>query len=175
MRTESELKGFIREGIRTLAREKDLAAFEIYCSSSEHRVARLNYTSEIPSRGVEEFKSLNADGFALRIVMRNDAHQTGSASCAGDLSVEALHAMLVRARQSLVSDPHFPGLPRDAHKLPKTAGAGALMRVGDAGLAAAAWRIIGGALDAFKSCKLARPGLVIGGDLSLIRDRIALG
>ncbi|MGH9345387.1 MAG: hypothetical protein ACRD19_16695, partial [Terriglobia bacterium] len=151
MRTASELKGFIREGVRMLALEKDLAAFELYCSSSEHHVVRLNYTSEIPSRGVEEFKSLNTDGFALRIVMRNDAHQTGSASCAGDLSLEALRAMLARARLSLVNDPHFPGLPSDKHKPPKTDGTGALMRVGDGPLAKAAWKIVGGALDAFKT------------------------
>ena len=55
-----------------LARERDLAAFEIYCSSSEQIVARLNHTGEIPSRGVEEVKSLAADGFAIRVVTRRD-------------------------------------------------------------------------------------------------------
>ena len=78
MRAERELKQFVRAALALLAREADVAACEVYCSSSEHRVARLNYTSDIASRGVEEFKSLNADGFALRIVMRREI---GRASC----------------------------------------------------------------------------------------------
>ena len=78
MRTIADLRKFVREAAALLARERDFSAFEIYCSSSEHRVARLNFTSDIPSRGVEEFKSLDADGFALRVVMRRDPHETGS-------------------------------------------------------------------------------------------------
>ena len=63
MRTLAVLKSFTREATGILAREKDLASYEIYCASAEHRIARLNYTSDIPSRGLEEFKSLHADGF----------------------------------------------------------------------------------------------------------------
>ncbi|MGH7933605.1 MAG: metallopeptidase TldD-related protein, partial [Candidatus Binataceae bacterium] len=137
-----------------------------------------NYTSDIPSSGVEEFKSLNADGFAIRIVMRRDPHETATASCAGDLSLDALRETLARARRSMINDPHFPGLPDHPRKLAgKAAGAGDLMRTNDAALAAAAWDIIGGAIARFTAkqpLKLARPGLVLGGDLSLIRDRIAL-
>ena len=63
MRSTAQLKGFTREAAAILARESDLASFEIYTASSESRIARLNYTSDIPSRGLEEFKSLHADGF----------------------------------------------------------------------------------------------------------------
>ena len=57
MRAATELKNFVREARAMLARERDLAEFEIYCASAEHRVARIAYTSDIPSRGVEELKS----------------------------------------------------------------------------------------------------------------------
>jgi len=180
MRTAVDLKRFVREATALLARERELAAFEVYCSTSEHRVARLNYTSDIPSRGVEEFKSLNADGFALRLVMRRDPHETGSASEAGDLSLEAVRAAIGRARATTVIDPHFPGLPVEPRKLPPSterAPASDLMRAKDGPVAAAAWAMIGGAISAFESgapLKLSHPGLVIGGDLSLIRDRIAI-
>ena len=79
MLTLAQMKTFVREASDLLAREHDLAAFEVYCASAEHRVARLNYTSDIPCRGVEEFKAINADGFALRIVTRRDAQETGYA------------------------------------------------------------------------------------------------
>jgi predicted Zn-dependent protease len=181
MRTTADLRKFVREASAILARERDLAAFEIYCSSSEHRVARLNFTSDIPSRGLEEFKSLNADGFALRLVMSRDRHETASAAEAGDLSLDAVRATIRRARTATVIDPHFPGLPAAPRKFspPKDpAGAGDLMRARDAAIASGAWQIIGGAISAFESGvqpKMPHPGLVVGGDLSVIRDRIAVG
>jgi len=109
MLPRAELKNFVREARVLIARERDLSAFEIYASASEDRVARINYTSDIPSRGVEEFKSLNAEGFALRIVMKRDAHETGTAAIAGDLGLEAVRDALKRARNAVVVDPHFNG------------------------------------------------------------------
>ncbi len=181
MRTAADLRKFVREATALLARERDLAAFEVYCSSSEHRVARLNFTSDIPSRGLEEFKSLNADGFALRLVMRRDPHETGSATEAGDLSLDAVRATIKRARAATVIDPHFPGLPAAPLKLasPKEPPAVSdLMRAKDSAIAAAAWQMVGGAISTFEArapLKLPHPGLVVGGDLSVIRDRIAIG
>jgi len=181
MRTAVDLRKFVLEASALLARERDLAAFEVYCSTSEHRVARLNYTSDIPSRGIEEFKSLNADGFALRLVMRDDLHETGSASEAGDLSLDAVRSAIRRARAAIVIDPHFPGLPAEPRNLAPSKereSASDLMRAKDSAIASAAWEMIGGAISAFESgapLKLPRPGLVVGGDLSLIRDRIAIG
>ncbi|MGA2412252.1 MAG: hypothetical protein ABSG46_17950, partial [Candidatus Binataceae bacterium] len=179
MRSRSDLKNFVREAMVLLGRERDLGACEIYASASEDRVARINYTSDIPSRGVEEFKSLNAEGFAIRIVMKSDAHATGTAAIAGDLSIEALRDSLKRARNSIIADPKFNGLPQEPAKLPPDGGQGAsdLMRANDGLLAAAAWQVIGGAIRTFKS-KAPRgvesPGLIVGGDFSLIRDRIAV-
>lgn len=182
MRSLNELRIFAREAAALLAREKDLAAFEVYASTSEHRVARLNYTSDIPSRGVEEFKSLNADGFAIRIALRDNPHATGHAAGAGDLSAAAVRDAIGRARRSIVIDPHFPGLPSGPRKLPgpppgNDAGVGDLMRAKDAAIAEAAWAIVGGAIRTFNRrspLKLAHPGLIIGGDVSLIRDRVAI-
>ena len=75
-------------------------------------MARLNHTGEIPSRGVEEIKSLAADGFALRIVTRRDSHETGSASIAGDLSMEGVNRALRQAPGiRRLSTQTFPGLP----------------------------------------------------------------
>jgi hypothetical protein len=181
MRSLNDLKKFAREAASLLRREKDLAAYEVYCSSSEHKVARLNYTSDIPSRGIEELKSLDADGFSLRIVTRRDPHETGSASIAGDLSTAAVREALIRARDALVVDPHFPGLPSGSHRVKESSilaqDGSDLVRAKDSVLATAAWNIIAGAIEEFQQqspLKLARPGLVLGGDVSLIRDRVAI-
>ena len=78
MLTARELNSFAKQAAEVVAREADCAAFEVYCSSLEQIVARLNYTSDIPCRGVEEVKSLGADGFALRIVSRRDPCEFGT-------------------------------------------------------------------------------------------------
>jgi len=45
MRPAAELKDFVRAARALLGRERDLAEFEVYCASAEHRVARLAHTS----------------------------------------------------------------------------------------------------------------------------------
>ncbi len=141
MRSLAELKSFTREAARILARESDLASYEIYCATSEHRIARLAYTSDIPSRGLEEFKSLHAEGFQLRIAMSGDPHEIGAASEAGDFTSDSVRDALRRARSAAVVDPHFPGFPNVAlGRKSAPSKKSDLARVGDSAIAAAAWR-----------------------------------
>jgi PmbA protein len=179
MRSLAELKSFALEAARILSREKDLASYEIYCVTAEHRIARLAYTSDIPSRGLEEFKSLHADGFQLRVTMRRDPHEVGAASEAGDFTSDSVRDALRRARSAAVVDPHFPGFP--AAPLDRkfaSAEKSDLAKVGDSAIAAAAWDVLDGALAAFAkrpaNSPSEHPGLIIGGDVSVIRDRIAI-
>ncbi len=178
MRSIAELKSFTREAARILARDKDLASYEIYCATAEHRIARLNYTSDIPSRGLEEFKSIHADGFQLRLAMRRDPHEVGAASEAGDFTADAVRDAIRRARSSAVVDPHFSGFPSVAVGRKLAPEKSDLARVGDGAIAAAAWDVIDGALAAFAQRaadpRTEHPGLIIGGDVSVIRDRIAI-
>jgi PmbA protein len=179
MRSLAELKSFTREAARILAREKDLASYEIYCATEEHRIARLAYTSDIPSRGLEEFKSLHADGFQLRIAMRRDPHEVGTAFEAGDFASDSVRDALRRARSAAVVDPHFAGFPAAPldRKLASSEKSD-LVRVGDSALAAAAWDALDGALAEFAKRpadpRAEHTGLIIGGDVSVIRDRIAI-
>ncbi|MGH7905370.1 MAG: metallopeptidase TldD-related protein [Candidatus Binataceae bacterium] len=178
MISPGDLKSFVREGANLLAHEDGLSEFELYCSSAEQLVTRLNFTSDIPSRGVEECKSLGADGFALRVVMRRNPHETGAAFEAGDLSLEALRAALSRSRATAAVDSHFPGLPKRPRKIsPRAIAATGLMKAGSGPMIAAAWTIIGGAMRAVgdnASVAADHPGLLIGGDLMITRDRFAL-
>ncbi len=179
MRSLAELKSFTREAARILAREKDVASYEIYCATAEHRIARLAYTSDIPSRGLEEFKSLHADGFQLRITMRRDPHEVGAASEAGDFTSDSVRDAIRRARSAAVVDPHFSGFPAvPLGRKPAPSEKSDLARVGDGAIAAAAWDVLDGALEAFAKRaadpRIEHPGLIIGGDVSVIRDRIAI-
>ncbi len=174
----SELKRFAREAAAIVARDPAVAQFEIYCASGDNRIARLNYTSDIPCRGVEELKSHAADGFQIRIVSKRDPHEIGTAFEAGDFSAEAIRSVLARAHGSTVVDPHFAGFPAEPRKLGRiTSEKSDLARASDASLVDAAWSILRGATGAFvRSAVAARPhpALVVGGDVSVFRDRIAL-
>ena len=174
----AELKKFAREAAAMVARDKDVAQYEIYCASADSRIARLNYTSDIACRGVEELKSHGADGFQIRIAMRRNAHEVGSASEAGDFSADAVRAVLARAHRAVVVDPNFPGFASDPKKLARRrAEKSDLARASDANLVAAAWSVVRGANDAFARADggaNSHPGLVVGGDVSVIRDRIAI-
>lgn len=178
MRTLAEIKAFTREAARILAREKDLASYEIYCATAEHRIARLSYTSDIPSRGLEEFKSLHADGFQLRVAMRRDPHEVGAAFEAGDFSSDSVRDAIRRARSAAVVDPHFSGFPATPLGKVGASEKSDLSRVGDDAIAAAAWDVLNGALTTFAKRRAEHrtdhPGLIIGGDVSVIRDRIAI-
>lgn len=173
-----EMKKFAREAAAIVSRDRGVAQFEIYCSSSADRIARLNYTSDIPCRGVEELKSHAVDGFQIRIVKRSNPHEIGGAFEAGDLSTGAIRDVLARAHRAAVIDPHFPGFPAEPRKFAAAKpGPGDLSRVSDAELVKAAWSVIRAAVSVFGRSDAARnpnPGLVLGGDLTLLRDRIAV-
>jgi predicted Zn-dependent protease len=199
----SELKSFAREAAAIVTRDKDVAQFEVYCASGDNRIARLNYTSDIPCRGVEELKSHAADGFQIRIVTKRNAHEVGTTYEAGDFSVDAIRAVLARAHRQTIVDPHFSGFPAGPRKLGATkVEKSDLARASDAALVDAAWSILRGAIGAFARAKhphrhVTEParsqrklrgvpppprenageehaGLVVGGDVSVFRDRIAL-
>lgn len=179
MRSLAELKSFTREAARILAREQDLASYEIYCATAEHRIARLAYTSDIPSRGLEEFKSLHADGFQLRVTMRRDPHEIGVAFEAGDFSSDSVRNAISSARSAAVIDPHFSGFPAATlERRLAPSEKSDLARVGDGAIAAAAWDVLDGALATFAkgpvNPRTDLPGLIIGGDVSVISDRIAI-
>ncbi len=170
----SELKSFAREAAAIVARDRDVAQFEIYCASGDNRIARLNYTSDIPCRGVEELKSHAADGFQIRIVLRRNAHEVGTAYEAGDFSTDAIREVLARAHRATIVDPHFAGFPAEPRKLAAAkAEKSDLVRASDVSLVDAAWSTLRGAMDAFARGK-AGPGQIVGGDVSVYRDRIAL-
>jgi len=174
----ADLKNFAKTAAAALARARDLADFEVYCSSGEELIARINYTSDISSSGVEEVKSNAADGFVIRVVFRRDPHQSATASEAGGFSLDSLRRVLERARASAVVDPHFPGLPdgtRTARLAPLQAGK--LASASDRAVVDAAWAILRSALESFERrnpITAQSPGLIIGGDVTLARDRIAV-
>lgn len=175
MVTLQALRDFLAHAVPVAAREPGLRQFEIYAQCGEQVVARLNYTSDLPSRGVEETKSIQSQGLAVRVLSAQDPPRVGSASRAGELTLQNLRAAFAQARQEAVHDPNFQSLPASRAPAPAAPPRPDLMTLSSLALAGCAWRILRGTLDSFDSRDLPRaPGLIVGGDLTLTRDRMAV-
>ncbi|TAJ09575.1 MAG: TldD/PmbA family protein [Nitrospirae bacterium] len=184
------LKSAVQRALRQAAQAKDVQEAEVYASSTGHLLCRLNYTSAIPCNGVEEPKSSEAFGLGIRAVFSGtDGPRIGFGSEARDLSPTGIKRALEKARQNAVPDPEFMSFPAPPQaRSPKLAPSHdrAIMDLKDGTLVEAGWKVLQEALKTFASSeplaklagskeKLANLGLIVGGDVSLFRQRIAIG
>jgi hypothetical protein len=211
------LKTAVRKALKQLSRMKDVKEAEVFASSTDQLLCRLNYTSEIPCHGVEEPKSLESFGLGVRAVFTttNGAgkaeSRVGFGSEARDFSAAGIRRAIDKARQTAVRDPDFVGLP-DQHSIRHDSQGRRLSRYHDPAVMAlkngrlveAGWQVINEGLKAFSELekgpmpvdppvlapqaagkiKLAERvkvkrgpaslGLVLGGDMSVIRQRMAI-
>jgi PmbA protein len=190
MRSLAELKSTVQRALRILGRARDVREAEVYASSTGQLTCRLNYTSQIPCNGVEEPKSSEHFGIGIRAVFTGTgAPRIGFGSEARDLSVRGIQRALEKARANAVPDPHFVSLPAPDPPAPgKKAPAyhdRRIMDLADAALVDTGWQVVQDALKTFSSSealarlagakdKLAALGLIVGGDVTLFRQRVAL-
>ena len=173
---------------RHVWREPDVIEAEVFASASRALLARLNYTSHIPCNGVEEPKSTESAGLGIRLVLRGPAGPlVGFGAEPGDLGPDGVRRAIARARRAAVADPDFRGLPRPdgPGPAPATRVDPDLLALRDEELVEAGWRVVDAGLRAFlASSRLAdlagdeaglrRLGLILGGDVGIVQDRMAI-
>src|SRR3990172_2920848 len=150
----NELKRAAAEGLAFLRQQGDIEEAEIFVSANGVLLTRLNYTSHIPSNGVEEPKSLVNYGTGVQAVFRDgEVRKIGFGSEPSDISLEGVRSALEKARKGAVADPEFTTLARptgekrsltDYHD-PK------LIEMKDGDLVDAGWRVVNGALRVFET------------------------
>ncbi|TLY38352.1 MAG: TldD/PmbA family protein [Nitrospirae bacterium] len=183
------LKRTAEQGLRYLRRQKDIQEAEVFVASNAGLTARVNYTSHIPCNGVEEPKSTSSHGLGVRAVFQDPrGPRIGLGSEAGDLSLNGVKAALEKARRSAVHDPDFTTLPRpspERRTLTKYHDPSA-MTLTDTDLVQAGWRVLTRALDEFAKAgslsasaqtgpKLRELGFIVGGDVTVLLERMAMG
>ena len=184
-----DLTRAVREALARLAGQPKVREVEVFAAFNRSLLTRLNYTSHIPCNGVEEPKSTEMSGLGVHAVFDGPDGRplVGFGSEPSDLTPEGGLRALDKARQAAVHDPEFRSLPRptgaprglvDYHD-PR------LMDVSDRELVEAGWKVIAGGLRAFMaSSKLAdlapeevelkRLGLIVGGDVTILQERVAI-
>lgn len=183
------LKQAAEDALRHLTRQKDVHEAEVFVASNATFTARLNYTSHLPCNGVEEPKSTESYGLGIRAVFQDSkGPRIGMGAAPGNLSLDGIKSALDKARRVAVHDPAFTTLPvptserRTLTKYhdPQT------MNLKDPDLVHLGWRVLASTLDAFKDApslqaitsarqKLRDLGLIVGGDVTALLERMAIG
>ncbi len=193
----SKLRTATRQALAHVSVQPDVAEAEVFASANGNLTVRLNYTSHIPSNGVEEVKSVESYGVGLRVAFRShDGIRTGFGSEPTDLSLGGVQRALDKARQGAVLDPEYTCLPMGPGGDQTTTGEPttpslrqyhdpAIMRTGNGRLVSAGWNMVDRALEVFQSSEdlmemvdspesLGSLGLILGGDLVALQERIAI-
>ncbi len=184
----SSLKAAVEDALSFVSSQSGVREVEVFASFNRSLLARLNYTSNIPCNGVEEPKSSETHGLGIQVVLdAPDGQRFGFGSEPSDLSVEGARRAFDKARRAAVLDPEFRSLPaptgerrtlvdyHDPHVLALT----------DEQLVDAGWKLATGGLRTFMASSrlaelaltdagLTQLGLILGGDVTILQERMAI-
>ena len=199
------LRTAVQEALAYVSAQPDVVEVEVFAAANANLTLRLNYTSHIPSNGVEEPKSVESYGLSVRAVFNTPGGlKTGQGSEPSDLSLDGAARALDKARQGAVLDPEFVSLPTPTDRASSHHGARhhanyhdrTLERLSNTRLLSHGWNMLEKGLDVFQSSEdlldalrqaqdqreegtptettVADLGLILGGDLVLLRERMAI-
>jgi hypothetical protein len=182
-----QLEQSVQEAIAFLKTQPEIKSALAFASANNRLWTRLNYTSHIPCNGLEEPKSTADHGVGIHIVMDGpDGKRVGYGSEERDLSLEGIKLALEKARQGAVVDPEFHSLPQPTGEKrtlfhyhdPE------VMNLTDERLVEAGWKVLDGAVSSFLNSQrlkgaasqgtLRDLGLIVGGDVTILQERMAV-
>lgn len=185
----SRLREAAEEGLALLRSQEDVEEAEIFVASNGVLLTRLNYTSHIPCNGVEEPKSVVNYGVGVQAVFRGPegVRRVGFGSEPSDTSLDGVRSALEKARRGAVADPEFTSLARPTGEKRSLSNYHDpnLMEIRDVDLVDAGWRVVNGALRVFETSeslanlagspeRLRELGLIVGGDVTILQERMAI-
>lgn len=186
--TAAELSRAVEAALAHVTAQPGVREAEVFAAENGGLSTRLCYTSHIPCNGVEEPKSTQSRGIGIQAVFEGpDGPLLGFGSEASDLGPSGVARALDKARRGAVHDPHFVSLPRGRDASGALAGYHdeRLMALGEEQLVELGWRVVNGALRTFVASsrlaglagsdeELRRLGLIVGGDVTVLQERIAI-
>ena len=184
----SRLRRSVKEGLAYLKAQPDVYEAEVFAAANGNLTVRLNYTSRIPSNGVEEPKSLESYGLGIRVAFSTgDVIKTGFGSEPTDLSLEGVRKALEKARQGAVADREYVSLPKPTGETPSLSKYHdpAVMRVNSGKMVAAGWQTVERTLETIGTSEdllnlagspegVRDLGVILGGDVIMLQERMAI-
>ena len=177
-----------RAALTMIGAQPHVRECEVFVAANGNLLARLNYTSHIPCNGVEEPKSSESHGLAVQVAFADDdAIRIGFGYEPSDITSTGAARAFEKARKAAVVDPEFVSLPRPGPERRRLADYHdpRLMAVSDDALVEAGWTVVQGALRTFLASSkladlagseqaLAKLGLILGGDVTILQERMAI-
>ena len=109
----TNLRRAVKNALAFTSSQPDVSEVEVFASAGRNLTVRLNYTSHIPSNGVEEPKSTEGYGLGIRATFNTtNGVKTGFGSEPADLSLNGVARALEKARAGAGTDPKFVSLPK---------------------------------------------------------------
>ena len=188
MISTAELAQAADAALRFAGAQPGVREVEVFTAANAALLARLCYTSHIPSNGVEEPKSTESWGIGLHVVFEGPhGPLIGFGAEPSDLGRGGGERAFAKAKRSAVHDPDFRTLPRQSAEARSLTDYHdpELMAVGDTALVEAGWRVVTGALRTWQASSalaalagsddaLRRLGLIVGGDVTILSERVAI-
>lgn len=188
MRPAAELARATRQAFDFVRTRHGVVEAEVFAAANGSLLTRLNYTSHIPCNGVEEPKSVESHGIGIQAVFDSPAGPLiGFGSEPSDLTLRGAERALDKARRAAVADPEFVSLPHPSREPRALTGYHdpALMALDDTQLVEAGWKVVNGALRTFLASgrlaalaadeeALRRLALILGGDVTILQERMAI-
>ena len=181
MQELSKLQEAAEQALKWVQAQDGVREAEAFVAANDVLLTRLDYTSHIPCEGVLEPKSTTAFGIGLRVAFDGGDLRLGSGQETGDLGEDAVRSAFDKARAGAVADPTFESLPRPTGERRTLAAYHdpALMEMPGEELVALGWETVENAMEAFEegAAALQKPpadlGFILGGDVTVIQERIA--
>jgi len=186
--TTDELRRAVEAALALLSGQPGVRELEAFASANRALHARLNYTSHIPCNGVEEPKSSEDYGLGIQVVFDGpDGLRVGFGSEPSDLSPAGARRAFDKAWRAAVHDSEFRSLPRPTGESRALFNYHdpLLLSVTDDQLVESGWKVATGALRTFMAssrlaevaageAELRRLGLILGGDVTILQERVAI-
>ncbi len=164
-----ELRECVHKGFEGVKREG--TELEVFASWNDLITIRLNYTSDIPSGGVQEPKSTQYSGIAVLAAFKDKGRWNLGFGChADELTAGGIKDAFGKARRCKFYDPEFRSLPSsmesptlvDYHDP-------AAFEISDKAAVELGWKALEGALRAFKEAGI-KESIIVGGDVCVLRE-----
>ena len=189
MITIAELHKAVEDALAYISKLPDIVEAAIFASANAQNFIRFDYKSHILCNGVEEPKSTKDYGIGVQAVFKTpEGIKVGFGSEANNISLDGIKIALEKAREGAVLDEEFVSLPKpiEIKRTLYNYHDPNFMEMKDDDFISAGWKILDGAIREFLGSdkliifakkldkEIARLGLIEGGDLTIICERMAI-
>ncbi len=175
MITIEQLRTCVSEGLERIRKIEGVVDAEVFASWNEQIVVRLNYTSDIPSQGVQEPKSIQFYGVGVLAAFKSgNKIKVGFGSEPNDISVRGVLEALKKAKRNKIFDEDYKSLP-EPHGAPTLTNYHDVnvMEISDEEIVNLGWKTLEGTLSNY-SAKGFSKSLIVGGDVTIFKERMAI-